>query len=277
MRLLFVTFFIVALAGCVTPVAKVTAPLNAPQSNTEASTRTIQKSELAILLLHGKWGMPPAPLVQQFREAGYKVVSPEMGWSRETAYSINYETSLQRVSAEVESLRQQGFKKVVLGGQSFGANGALAYASIYSNVDALLLFAPGHNPDIDRNRNPFKVNEAKALISSAQPDKLITFTDFNDGSRTKDFSISPQAYLSYFDPDGLASMPKTATNQKKAIPVLVFMGRSDFVTRQGTGYFFNRLPKHPANKYVVSDAEHRQVPQASFPSALQWVESHVLK
>ena len=66
MRLLFVTFFIVALAGCVTPVAKVTAPLNAPQSNTEASTRTIQKSELAILLLHGKWGMPPAPLDQQF-------------------------------------------------------------------------------------------------------------------------------------------------------------------------------------------------------------------
>jgi hypothetical protein len=28
--------------------------------------RTIQKSELAILLLHGKWGMPPAPLDQQF-------------------------------------------------------------------------------------------------------------------------------------------------------------------------------------------------------------------
>jgi pimeloyl-ACP methyl ester carboxylesterase len=221
--------------------------------------------------------MPPAPLVQQFREAGYKVVSPEMGWSRETAYSINYEASLERVNAEVESLRQQGFKKVVLGGQSFGANGALAYASIYSNVDALLLFAPGHNPDIDRNRNPFKVNEAKALISSAQPDKLITFTDFNDGSRTQDFSISPQAYLSYFDPDGLASMPKTAINQKKAIPVLVFMGRSDLATRQGTWYFFNRLPKHPANKYVVSDAEHRQVPQASFPSALQWVESHVLQ
>ena len=54
--------------------------------NTEASARTIQKSELAIVLLHGKWGMPPAPLVQQFQEAGYKVVSPEMGWSREMAY-----------------------------------------------------------------------------------------------------------------------------------------------------------------------------------------------
>ena len=257
----------------------VSASLNAQvhSSNTEASARTIQKSELAIVLLHGKWGMPPAPLVQQFQEAGYKVVSPEMGWSREMAYSMSYEASLQRVSAEVESLRQQGFKKVVLGGQSFGANGALAYASIYSNVDALLLFAPGHNPDIDRNRNPAKVDEAKALISSAQPDKLISFKDFNDGSRTQDFSASPQAYLSYFDPDGLASMPKTATNQKKAIPVLVFMGRSDWVTRQGARYFFDRLPKHPANKYVVSDAEHRQVPQASFPSAIQWVESHVLK
>jgi hypothetical protein len=121
------------------------------------------------------------------------------------------------------------------------------------------------------------VDEAKALISSAQPDKLITFTDFNDGSRTKDFSASPQAYLSYFDPDGLASMPKTATNQKKAIPVLVFMGRSDWVTRQGAKYFFDRLPKHPANKYVVSDSEHRQVPQASLPSAIQWLESHVLQ
>lgn len=277
MRLFFAIFFIAALTGCVAHVVKITAPIDAAQINSDASARTIQKSELAIVLLHGKWGMPPAPLVKQFREAGYKVVSPEMGWSREMAYSIDYEASLQRVNVEVESLRQQGFKKIVLGGQSFGANGALAYASVYSNVDALLLFAPGHNPDIDRNRNPTKVNEAKALISLAQPDKLITFTDFNDGNRTKVFSTSPQAYLSYFDPDGLASMPKTATNQKKIIPVMVFMGRSDWVTQKGAWYFFNRLPKHPANKYVVSDAEHRQVPQASFPSAIQWVESLVLK
>jgi len=255
------------------------ASLNAqvPSSNAEPSAQTVQKSELAIVLLHGKWGMPPAPLDQQFKDAGFKVVSPEMGWSRETAYSITYEVSLQRVNAQVESLRQQGFKRIVLGGQSFGANGALAYASLFSNVDALLLFAPGHNPDIDRNRNPAKVEEAKALIAAGQPDKLITFTDFNDGSRTKDFSVSPQAYLSYFDPDGLASMPKTATSQKKAIPVLVFMGRSDWVTRQGAKYFFGRLPKHPANQYVVSDSEHRQVPQSSFPLAMQWIESYVLK
>ena len=222
MRLFFAIFFIAALTGCVAHVVKITAPIDAAQINSDASARTTQKSELAIVLLHGKWGMPPAPLVKQFREAGYKVVSPEMGWSREMAYSIDYEASLQRVNVEVESLRQQGFKKIVLGGQSL-------------------------------------------------------FTDFNDGNRTKVFSTSPQAYLSYFDPDGLASMPKTATNQKKVIPVMVFMGRSDWVTRQGAWYFFNRLPKHPANKYVVSDAEHRQVPQASFPSAIQWVESHVLK
>jgi len=246
-------------------------------STTDLVAQTTQKSEVAVVLLHGKWGMPPAPLDQQFKEAGFKVVSPEMGWSREASYSMTYEASLQRVNAQVESLRQQGFKKVVLGGQSFGANGALAYASLFSNVDALLLFAPGHNPDIDRNRNPAKVDEAKTLISSGQSDKLMTFTDFNDGNRTKDFSVSPQAYLSYFDPDGLASMPKTATNQKKVIPVLVFMGRSDWVTRQGEKYFFSRLPKHPANQYVVSDSEHRQVPKASFLSAMHWLESQVLK
>jgi hypothetical protein len=41
--------------------------------------------------------MPPAPLDQQFKDAGFKVVSPEMGWSRESAYSMTYEVSLQRV------------------------------------------------------------------------------------------------------------------------------------------------------------------------------------
>ncbi len=83
----------------------VCASLNAQtqSSNTEASARTIQKSELAIVLLHGKWGMSPAPLDQQYKDAGYKVVSPEVGWSRELAYSMTYVASLQQASAEVES------------------------------------------------------------------------------------------------------------------------------------------------------------------------------
>ncbi len=233
--------------------------------------------EVGLVLLHGKWGRPPAPQAQRFADLGFQVVSPEMGWSRAQGYGIGYADSLAGVHAAVQGLRARGVRTVIVGGQSFGANGALAYAARYNDADGLILFAPGHNPDIDRNRDMAKVARAREMVARGQGGEPLEFTDHNDGGRTQLLSVPAAHYLSYFDPEGLASMPRSAQALTRAIPVIVFMGRSDFVTRQGKGYFFDRLPPHPASLYRVSPADHREVPAASFDDTLAWLEANFLR
>lgn len=267
---------LLCLAGLLHGVAWAQATQQRPESPPEPRSESLSRGDVGVVLLHGKWGQPPAPLASRLAQAGFQVVSPEMGWSRSNAYRITYQDSLAGVRKEVEKLRASGVKKVVIGGQSFGANGALAYAGHYGEVDGVILFAPGHNPDIDRNRDPVKVRQAKALIEKGEREALIEFTDHNDGGRVRDIQTSPTAYLSYFDPEGLASMPASARRIKVPVPVIVFMGRSDFVTTKGPWYFFNHLPRHPASLYQVSPADHREVPAASYDEALKWIETVIM-
>ena len=267
MRPSFFFFALIGLLGLLLHGASHAQPL--PQR--------LEAKEVGLVLLHGKWGMPPAPLAIRFSQLGFQVESPEMGWSRGNAYRVAYAHSLEAVHAAVVALRAKGAKKVVLGGPSFGANGALAYASQYDDIDGLILFAPGHNPDIDKNRNPSKVAEARALVVDGRGSQSVTVTDHNDGGRSEEITLAATSYLSYFDPEGLAAMPRSARNLKKPLPVIVFMGKSDFVTRQGPRYFFERLPAHPGSRYQVSPADHRAVPAASFEETLAWLEAVILR
>ena len=232
----------------------------------------IKPHETALILLHGKWGKPPAPQASAFSAEGFKVISPEMPWAGVRRYDQTYEDALKEINLLTKRLRADGYKFVIVGGQSFGANGALAYASAYGDVDGILLFAPGHNPDIDRNYQPRIVGIAKEAITSGKPDALISFTDYNDGGRTRTIETRSDVFVSFFAEDGPANMALNAAKMRAVIPPIVFMGSNDFGTRQGSSYFFDRLPKHNKSKYIVSTASHREVPAASFETALSWIK-----
>jgi pimeloyl-ACP methyl ester carboxylesterase len=222
--------------------------------------------------MHGKWGSPPAPLDSNFSVQRFHVVSPLMPWAGVSGYDKTYEQALKEINQLVIKLRVQGFKKIIIGGQSFGANGALAYAAVYGDVDGMMLFAPGHNPDIDKNWHPGLVSEAKKNIKEGRPEQPITFTDFNDGGRQRTFEARSDIFYSYFADDSLANMSKSATKIKASIPTTVYMGNGDYVTRMGSRYFFDRLPSNAKSKYQISSASHREVPMASFNNALDWLK-----
>jgi len=232
----------------------------------------VKPHETAIVLFHGKWGSPPAPLDSSFSVQRFHVISPLMPWSGLSGYDKTYEQALKEINTLVIKLRASGFKKVIIGGQSFGANGALAYAAVYGDVDGMMLFAPGHNPDIDRNYQPRIVSDALKNIKEGRPDQLIQFTDYNDGSRQKLVQARSDVFYSFFADDGLANMSGSAKKVKTPIPTIVFMGNGDYITKMGSGYFYDRLPKHDKSKYNTSSASHRDVPQASFESALKWIK-----
>lgn len=239
----------------------------------DKSRPRVRPQETALVLLHGKWGAPPAPLAAEFANEQFHVVSPEMPWSGARNYDVTYEAALKTLNGLIAGLRARGYRRIVIGGQSFGANGALAYAAVYGDVDGVMLFAPGHNPDIDRSGQPRgMIAEARAAIAGNRPEQPVEFIDYNDGNRSRGLQLRADAYVSFFADDGLANMRLNAGRVARPIPVLCVMGSGDYVTRQGSGYFFDRLPRHPKSQYVVSRASHREVPRASFSLALDWLD-----
>jgi pimeloyl-ACP methyl ester carboxylesterase len=195
-----------------------------------------------------------------------------MPWAGVSGYDKTYEQALKEINQLVLKLRAQGFKKIIIGGQSFGANGALAYAAAYGDVDGLVLFAPGHNPDIDKNWQPRLVSEAKKNINEGRPEQSITFTDYNDGGRQRIIEARSDVFYSFFAEESLANMSESAKKVKKPVPTIVFMGNGDYVTKKGSGYFFDKLPKHEKSKYQISSASHREVPMVSFDNTLDWLK-----
>ena len=143
---------------------------------------------------------------------------------------------------------------------------------MYGDIDGLILFAPGHNPEMDRNWQPGIVSEAKKNIKEGRPEQLIQFTDHNDGGRNRALEARSDIFYSFFADDSLANMSKSARKIKVSIPTTVYMGNGDYVTRMGSRYFFDGLPSHTKSKYQISSASHREVPLASFDNALDWLK-----
>lgn len=261
------------LAAGLLTTGSVTAanPLSAAQASAQPDAG-ITPAQTALIIMHGKWGKPPAPLAERFAKEGFHVVSPEMPWGRDRLYDMPYEEALKSVHATVKELRAKGFRKIIIGGQSFGANGALAYTSVYGDVDGLFMMAPGHNPEIGKQwQAPGLIADAKELVSKGKGDTLVDLIDYNDGNRSKAIRIPAKVYISFYYENSLANMSLSASKVKKSLPVLMIMGNGDYITGQGRGYIFGRLPEHPLSRYVESDASHREVPKASFPMIRDWI------
>jgi pimeloyl-ACP methyl ester carboxylesterase len=237
-----------------------------------------QPASIAIIALHGKWGKPPGPLAAELQAAGYHVVSPAMPWGRDRLYDVDYPSALLEIRDEVARLRAQGFARVVLSGHSLGANAALAYAASHGDVDALMVFAPGHVPEWQfRNGDTAAtLQKARTLVQAGQGDaRDFEFTDFNSGNRRRQLVASAAVYLSYYEPAGLANMAVSAKRVSTAIPVFYAGTTQDGITRWGNGaqYAFAQLPVHPQSVYLESRATHMEVPQDVVAQSLGFLKS----
>ena len=104
------------------------------------------------------------------------------------------------------------------------------------------------------------------------------FTDFNSGNRRRQLVVTPSAYLSYYEPEGLANMAISAKRVRKAIPVFYAGTTQDGITRWGNGaqYVFNQLPPHPQSVYLESRASHMDVPQDMAARSLEFLKALAL-
>ena len=249
-----------------------------------SSAALAQRAPLAgfgLVLMHGKGGQPEnniASLAAALEAQGAKVVRPRMAWSGQrgqpTSYLVDYNAALRAIDPAIAELRKNGATKIVVAGQSIGANAAIGYGARYGKtLQGVIAIAPGHTPErFARNPEIARgLQEAQALIAQGQGDKVRAFPDINQG-RSFEVQATPRAWLSFFDPQGLANMAQSATGLPRR-PFLWVIGRSDMLAAAGADYAFARAPAHPKSKYIEIDAGHMDGPDKAVSVISEWLKT----
>ena len=236
--------------------------------------QTATTPSCALVLMHGKWGGPQGlALFARKLETVCQVVLLEMPWSGRRAYDQPYAVALKEISAQVQTLRGKGYRQVLVGGQSFGTNAALAYMAEVGDADGVLALAPGHSPRVmyQQGMGRAEVDQARTLVAAGQGAQTLTINDMNQGRR-RNMTMSAETLLSYFDPDGLGHMPKTSANFKKAVPVLWVIGTQDPLYPAGEAYAYAKLPAHAKSRYLVVEAGHGNTPEVAATGVIEWLK-----
>ena len=117
------------------------------------------QSNGTVIFLHGGPGLYTEDRrfdeAEVFRKAGYATLFFDQAGGGQSAKLKASEYSLARAVGDLEALRaSRGLDKVVLWGNSFGANLAVLYARQYpDNVAALILTSPGIFPGLNAKRD----------------------------------------------------------------------------------------------------------------------------
>lgn len=224
----------------------------------------LNSANYGIVLLHGKANMPTQllDLIGALEAHGFLVCAPEMPWSRNRYLAANYETALQEISDAIVKLKEQGSQKIIVAGYDMGANAALAYAVTRSDINGVIMLAPGHDLDSPWAKEKFKksIDRARNMVKSGRGTQYSDFFDIKMGMPSS-LTTQAQIYLSYFDPEGLGAVGLNANRLNPKIPLLLAIGDKDPLYKPSASndpkkIIFEKAPVNPFSRYNVVSAEH---------------------
>jgi pimeloyl-ACP methyl ester carboxylesterase len=231
---------------------------------------------LGIVLIHGKGGTPTTGiegLHVALKREGALVEAPEMPWSARRIYDATFDDAMKEIDAAADKLRKAGATKIAVVGHSLGANAAIGYGARRKNLRGVVALAPGHLPEAWalRARTSGAIADAKKMIAAGKGDVRMSFPDLAQGIP---FSVraTPLVYVSMFDPDGPAVMPKNAAAMGDGVPLLWIVGVADPMVLHGKNYVYGRGTRHPKSKYVVSASMHLSTPYQSRGEIIDWLK-----
>jgi pimeloyl-ACP methyl ester carboxylesterase len=235
---------------------------------------------LGVVYLHGKaaWaGALNGGILSALEDEGALVATPEMPWSFHRRYAATYDQAMGEIDAVVADLKAKGATRIVVIGHSLGANAAIGYAARHPDLAGIVALAPGHLPEAEPMRSfvADAVARSKQLIAAGQGNVPQTFPDM-----AQDIPLvataTPAVYLSMFDPDGPAVIPKNAAAMGAAatpVPLMWVVGKLDPIDRRGPEYAFDAAAKNPKSKYVEIFAGHLTTPLAARKQVVAWINS----
>jgi pimeloyl-ACP methyl ester carboxylesterase len=229
-----------------------------------------------VVYLHGKGGWPGAMnggILSSLKDEGALVATPEMPWSLHRKYGATYAQAMAEIDAVVARLKAKGARKIVVIGHSLGANAAIGYAARHPDLAAVVALSPGHLPEVDGLRSFTReaIVKAKRLIAEGKGDVPQHFPDLAQGIPFP-ATATPNVYVSMFDPNGPAVIPKN-TAAMGPVPFLWVVGVLDPIYRRGRDYAFTAGAKNPKSRYVVVPAGHMLTPLVARSKVIAWLKS----
>lgn len=235
---------------------------------------------VGVLILHGKNpGGPRDPNIRsvatRFEREGMLVELPDMPWSSRRYIDGHWDQAMEEMGRHVGTLRSRGATRIVLMGHSIGCPAALSYAARKSDVDAIVLLAPGHIPRgyyEFPNLTPVRksIDEARAMVAAGKGDERASFNDINQGNSLT-VRLTARQYLSYFDPQSDAEMGVSAPRVPVSIPVLTVIGSADSLFRLARLYVHDKLPPNPRSRYLEVEANHLTTPEVAREQVMSWI------
>lgn len=229
-----------------------------------------------VVLLHGKGGTPTSMiegLSETLKKEGALVEAPELPWSHRRIYDATYDQAMAEIDLAVQKLKWAGAKRIVVAGHSLGGNAAIGYAARRQDLAAVIALAPGHLPEAWalRIRTKGAIAKAKQLVADGKGDVPMSFPDLAQGIPFQ-VKATPNVYLSMFDPEGPAVIPRNAAAMG-AVPFLWVVGVGDPIFFHGRDYGFDPGAKHPKSKYLVIPGLHLTTPFQARRMIVDWLRS----
>lgn len=236
------------------------------------------EARIGIVVLHGKWDSPGGRIgdfARAMEQAGLLVATPEMPWSGRRSYDAGVAAMEDEIGAAVGQLRQRGARTIILAGHSFGAAGAVRYASRQA-VDGVIALAPGHYPEgkYISGVTADSRHKAQALVEAGKADESDWFDDPNSGGRLKQLRMSARVYLEFFDPAGPMNFGNNAAAILPGTAVLWIVGQDEEKgIRAMAEQVFGRLPDGPSVRQLAVPGGHLATPGNSTSVALDWIRA----
>jgi pimeloyl-ACP methyl ester carboxylesterase len=227
---------------------------------------------VGVVLLHGKTGTPGQfdTVAGTLNEAGIAVETPEMCWSEGRLYDAAFADCTAEIDAAIGTLEADGITRIVVGGHSLGALGALGYAAAHPGLAGVIVLGPAGDPR-DFNANPAvakSVREAEAMVAAGDGDVPADFTDRVLG---RNFTVrtTPSAFLSFLGPDSPIAIRRTLPALDA--PLLWVAGTRD-ASQRNAAALFALAPADPMSRLVKVDAGHLNTPDAGTATMIEWLE-----
>lgn len=238
----------------------------------------VNASDVAVIFLHGNQSVnngSSTPLINAFHAEGFQVITPEMPWSEKRAYDKGFEQALIEVRAKIDALREKDEDTIIfLGGFDLGANAAIAFAALQDYVDGVLAIEPGHTPDLKSFQDKLgdSLVRAKKMLNAGSGDKKAEFSVVSQGS-VGSKEMSAATYLSYFDPDGNAVLPKNMSHLWEGVALLWVVGSDGEMAKHGRAYAYDLAPEYEFNRYVeIKGGNHTNTPEKATDEIISWMK-----
>ena len=234
-------------------------------------------SHFGVVILHGQQGSRTdnqlVPLVRALRSAGAKVRISDMGWSKSSYMEMTYDQAIARIAKEIEPLRKDGATRIVLAGQSLGANAAIAYVAQGGQVDGLVLMSLGAFSEDSSKRADIAQSLAIARkdVADGNGAKVSSRVETQANNQTFTTQARADAYVSYKSADGPACVRCNMAKISPEFPML-------FASAPNDGLDFSRVKAIVATRkadYVsmleIAGVDHFTLPRVIAPQAIAWM------